>query len=100
MTSWFLRATSENPANRISAFAPIYLSILALLAVAHSYRGASHEDGSWHVWMLALLLQLPLAAYFLFTSRHEFRRAKPIVVTQVILWSLGLIAGAFQPAWS
>jgi len=89
-----------HPLNRISAFAPIYMSILALLAVAHGYRHGAHEDGSWHIWMLLIFLQLPLVCYFLITSRHEFRRATPIVLTQTALWVIGLIAGACQPAWS
>jgi len=89
-----------NPISRICASAPIYMSILALLAVAHSYRGASHEDGGWHIWMLMLLLQLPLVFYFAFTSRQQFRKAAPLVATQATLWALGLIAGALQPAWS
>ena len=91
---------NEHPINRVSAFAPIFMSICALLAVAHSYRHASHEDGNWHIWMLLMFLQLPLACYFIFTSRRELRRVTPILVTQATLWTVSLIAGAYQQAWS
>ena len=93
-------AMDSNSINRISAYAPIYMSILALLAAAHSYRGASHEDGGWHIWMLMMFLQVPLVIYFAIASRHQFRKAGPLVATQATLWVLGLIAGALQPAWS
>jgi hypothetical protein len=91
---------NEHPINRVSAFIPIFMSIFALLAVAHSYRHASHEDGSWHIWMLMVFLQLPLACYFVITSRREFRRVIPILATQAALWIVILVAGAYQQAWS
>jgi uncharacterized membrane-anchored protein len=50
----------EHLLNRISAFAPIFMSILELFAVARSYRHASHEDGNWHIWALMLLVQIPI----------------------------------------
>ena len=91
---------SEYPINRISALAPIFMSILALLAVAHSYRHASHEDGNWHVWILLLFAQLPFLLYFVLTSRRQLRRVAPIVGIQAALWTLGAIAGAYQSSWS
>lgn len=91
---------SEHPINRFSAVAPIFMSILALLAVAHSYRHASHEDGNWHVWMLMLFAQLPILLYFVVTSRHQLRRVAPIAAIQTALWATSLVAGAFQPNWS
>ncbi len=93
-------AVSEHPINRLSAFAPIFMSILALLAVAHSYRHASHEDGNWHVWILLLFAQLPFFLYFVMTSRRQLRRVAPIVAVQATLWTIGLIAGAYQANWS
>lgn len=90
---------NEHPFNRVSAFAPIFMSIVALLAVAHSYRQASHEDGSWHIWMLMLFFQLPLTCYLTITSRREFRRVIPILTTQAALWIVSLVAGAYQQAW-
>jgi hypothetical protein len=91
---------SEPVINRMSAFAPIFMSILALLAVAHSYRHASHEDGNWHVWILLTFSQLPFILYFLFTSRRELRRVAPIVTIQTVLWATSLLAGAHQSNWS
>jgi hypothetical protein len=91
---------SEHPINRISAFAPIFMSILALLAVAHSYRHASHEDGNWHIWILLLVAQLPFLLYFVMTSRHQLRRVVPIVAIQAALWAIDVIAGACQTNWS
>ena len=90
----------EHLINRISAFAPIFMSILALLAVARSYRHASHEDGNWHIWVLLVFAQLPFLLYFLITSRGQLRRAAPIAATQVVLLAICLLAGAFQPNWS
>ena len=91
---------NEHPINRVSAFAPIFMSILALLAVANSYHHATHEDGNWHVWMLMVLLQLPFTFYFIFKSRHELRRVIPILIAQCILWAISLASGAYQPGWS
>ncbi len=91
---------NEHPIHQVSAFGPIFMSILALLAVANSHHHASHEDGNWHVWMLMLFLQLPLIPYFVIQSRHGLRPVAPIVATQAALWAIGLIAGAYQPAWS
>jgi hypothetical protein len=93
-------AVNEHPINRISAFAPIFMSILALLAVAHSYRHASHEDGNWHVWILLLFTQLPFILYFVITSRRQLRRVVPIMAIQAALWAISVIAGAYQPNWS
>jgi len=61
---------------------------------------ATHEDGTWHIWMLMLFLQLPLVVYFAVTSRREFRKVAPIVLAQGMLWALALLAGGFQPGWA
>lgn len=90
----------EHPINRVSALAPIFMSMLALLAVAHSYRHASHEDGNWHVWILLLFAQLPFLLYFVVTSRRQLRGVVPIVAIQVALWATSVIAGAYQSNWS
>jgi hypothetical protein len=91
---------SDHPINRVSAFAPIFMSVLAILTVAHSYRHGSHEDGNWHVWMLLTVLQLPLVLYFVITSRHNLVKVAPIVATQVALWTISLFAGTSQQARS
>jgi hypothetical protein len=91
---------SEHPFNRVSAFVPIYMSIGALLAVALSVHHATHEDATWHIWMLMLFLQLPLVVYFAITSRRGFRKVAPIVLAQGVLWVLALLAGGFQPGWA
>jgi hypothetical protein len=93
-------AVSEHPIDRISALAPVFMSILALLAVAHSYRHASHEDGNWHIWILMLVAQLPFFLYFVITNRRQLRRVAPIVTLQAVLWAIGALAGAFQSNWS
>jgi hypothetical protein len=90
----------EQPINRISALAPIFMSIVAMLAVAHSYRHASHEDGNWHVWMLLVFSQLPFVLYFVVTSRHHLQRVAPILAVQAALWATSVIAGAYHPNWS
>ena len=91
---------TEHPINRISALAPIFMSVLALLAVANSYHHASHEDGNWHVWILMVTAQLPFVFYFIFASRHELRRMVPILITQCALWVASLITGGYQAGWS
>jgi hypothetical protein len=93
-------AVSDHPINRISALAPIFMSILALLAVARGYRHTSHEDGNWHIWILLLFAQLPFLVYFVITSRRQLRRVAPIMVIQAALWAISAIAGACQQSWS
>jgi hypothetical protein len=91
---------NEHPINRVSGFAPILLSAVALYAALRSYHHAAHEDGNWHVWLLALFLQVPIILYFVIQSRREIRRAVPVLVAQGALWGVSLLAGSYQTNWS
>ena len=85
--------------NRISGYAPIMMSAVALLAFMNSLHRASHEDGSWHVWILMTLAQVPVIGYFAWTSRRD-PRARRLLILQLTLWTVSLMAGHYQGAWS
>jgi hypothetical protein len=62
-----------HPSNRlIGASLPIFMSLVALLAVARAvvnfkkYGPPLGEDGPWHLFMLTMFLQLPIILYFIF----------------------------------
>jgi hypothetical protein len=94
---------SDHPINRLSGIAPMMMSLVALLSVAKAVINFKHygppldEDGPWHVFILMMLLQLPIILYFIFRSRREFRRALPVLATQMSLWALSLGAAYYFP---
>jgi hypothetical protein len=87
------------PIRRISAQAPIYMSVVALWAATNGLRHASHEDGQWHIWMLMLFLQLPFILYLIISSRRQWRSVRFILISQAALWGLSLFAGSFVSGW-
>jgi hypothetical protein len=93
----------KHPINRASGFVPIYMSVIALLAVAKAvvnlekYGPPMDEDGPWHVFMLMTLMQVPLICYFIFSSRREFHKALPTLATQVSLLSISVGAAHYFP---
>ena len=94
---------SSHPINRVSGLAPIMMSLLALLAVAKAvvnfkrFGPPGDEDGPWDVFVLMMLVQPPIILYFLYCSRHEFRRMLPVLATQVSLWVISLGAAYGLP---
>jgi hypothetical protein len=95
---------SDHPGARlISASLPIYMSLVALLAMAkaavnyRTYGPPPHEDVRWHVFMLMMFLQLPIILYFIIRCRRELRRALPVLLGQVSLLNISLGAGYCLP---
>ena len=113
--SWFEREPSDprivaisermknHPFNRLSAYAPIYMSVIALLAVAKAmvnfkrFGPALDEDGPWHVFMLMMFLQLPIIFYFVVRYRDELGKVLPIFAAQLSMWVLSLTAAWYFP---
>jgi len=94
---------SDDPVNRWSGVIPIMMSMTALMAVAKAHANFAHygppldEDGPWHVFMLMISLQLPIIAYCILSSRHEFKRALPVLATQLSLWAVSFGAAYYVP---
>ncbi len=94
---------SDHPIDRVSGYAPIIMSALALLAVAKAVVNFKHhgppldEDGPWHIFVLMMVAQLPLIAYFIFKFRRELRKALPVVVAQLSLWAVSLATAWYVP---
>jgi hypothetical protein len=95
---------NDHPSNRlISASLPIFMSLVALLAVVkgvvnfRKYGPPLTEDGPWHVFMLMMFVQLPIIVYFIIKSRRELRRALPVLAAQLSLWGVSMGAAVSLP---
>jgi hypothetical protein len=96
-----LAGMTDHPINRVSGFAPIIMSLVALLAVAKAFVNFTRhgppldEDGPWHVFMLSMFVQLPIILYFIFEYRRALRRALPVLATQLSQWGLSMGAACY-----
>lgn len=92
---------SKHPINRVSAFAPFLMSLVAMLAVSKAivnfkrYDPPMDEDGPWHVFMLMMSVQIPVMICFAFRHRRMFRAALPILATQIFIWVVSLGAAYY-----
>ncbi|HVW71117.1 MAG TPA: hypothetical protein VHB68_19210 [Steroidobacteraceae bacterium] len=97
----------NHPINRVTAFLPVVMSLLALLvimkgAVDYERLGPPQhpEQGRRYLFMLMMLAQLPLILYFIVQSRREWRAAWPVLAAQLSLWGLSFAAALYLPGLS
>ena len=89
---------SRRKINRIGAFAPVVMSLLAfglvMVAVATGWGMDRKDEGAAaHIFHLLVALQIPFMLAFLVTA--DWRRFRPILVTVSI--QVAALALAFAP---
>ena len=85
---------------RITAIAPIVLSLAALaLVIEGHFEFGSHPpaDEGWqaHLFQLLMVLAVPIILVYVAISWRSLKQALPILATQVCLWLLALGALRF-----
>lgn len=71
--------------NRLSSYAAIFLSLIALLAVLSGYtQPPQNDEGTGaHIFQIAIMLLLPAIAAFLATAdwQNPWRSSRPLLMT-------------------
>lgn len=85
---------------RISAIAPIIMSLIALAIVIEGhFEFGNHPpaDEGWqaHLFQLLMVLQIPIILVYIAISWRTLKQALPVLAAQVILWLLALGALRF-----
>src|ERR1039457_95241 len=92
--------TNSLAVKRLTGFAPICMSVLALALVAEGvlqYGNHPPADEGWqaHLFQLLMVLAVPIILLFIAISWRSFKQALPILAAQVFLWLLALGALRF-----
>jgi hypothetical protein len=96
---------TDHPMNRLSGLLPMFFSAIALVMVLHGYAEfrrhgpPTDEGGAEHVFLLALALEVPVIAWFVFTMRRELKRALPVLGGQTAMWVVAFAAGCLCPGF-
>jgi len=96
---------SDHPINRWSGSLPLFLSLTALGMAIHGYADfrrfgpPTDEGGAEHLFQIALALQIPMMAWFVYATRREARQARPVLAAQLSLWSVALLSGLTCPGF-
>jgi hypothetical protein len=96
---------TDHPINRWSGTLPLFLSLTALFMVSHGYADyhrfgpPADEGGAEHLFLIALAIQLPMMIWFVYATRREARRARPVFVGQLGLFAVALLGGLTCPGF-
>jgi hypothetical protein len=86
----------ESSADKIEAWVPIGMALVALAAIAKAainfqrFGPPTAEDGPWHLFMLAMVVQLGGIFCLAFMHRHRFVEAAPVLTAQIGLFGVWL----------
>ena len=92
--------TNSLAVKRLTGFAPICMSVLALALVAEGvlqYGNHPPADEGWqaHLFQLLMAIQIPIILIFVGVCWRHLRQNLPVLAAQVFLWLAALGAVRF-----
>jgi len=92
--------TNSLAVKRLTGFAPICMSVLALALVAEGaiqYGNHPPADEGWqaHLFQLLMAVQVPIIFIFVVVCWRSLRQNLPVLAAQVVLWLAALGAVRF-----